>query len=160
MRKSLEAIGLAALALQLWVTYRSLSGPDRLPARIPTHFDAAGNPNAWGSPSVLLFLTIIAVGLYVALTMVARFPAGFNYPVQVTEENRMRLQGITLDMLAWLKAELACLFAVLQWGMLQAARSSEGRLPRLVLPGFLAVLFATVGWHFVAILRAAHSART
>jgi len=81
MRKSLEAVALAALAFQAWITYRAFFGPDPLPAKIPTHFDAAGNPNAWGSPATLLFLPAIAVFIYLLFTVVTRFPSAFNYSV-------------------------------------------------------------------------------
>ena len=147
MRKSLEAIGLIALAVLVWITYQALAGPERLPDRIPTHFDMAGNANGWGSPAMLLLLPVVAVGLYLAMTVISRFPMAFHYPVRVTPANLPRVQELTLDMVTWLKTELACLFAVLQWWMIQAARSGDGRLPALLVPGFLVVIFATVGWY-------------
>ncbi len=155
MRKSLEAIGLGALALLAWITWSALNGPQRLPDRIPTHFDVAGNPNGWGSPAMLLLLPVVAVALYLTMTVVARFPSSFNYPVRVTPENRLRLQDLTLSMIAWLKTELACLFVCLQWFMIQAARSGEGRLSPLMMPGFLVVVFGTLGWYMVAAVRTA-----
>jgi len=155
MRKTLEAVGLGALAVLAWITYNAFNGPEPLPDRIPTHFDVAGNPNGWGSPAMLLLLPVIAGALYVTLTVVSRFPSAFRYSVSVTKENRPRLQEVTLDMLAWLKAELACLFAALQWWMIQAARTAEGRISPWLLPGFLAVVLATAGWHIFALFQAA-----
>ena len=67
----------------------------------------------------------------------------------------MRLTGLTLDMATWLKSELACLFAALQWWMIQAARSGDGRLPVLLGPGFLVVIFATISWYIAAVIRTA-----
>ena len=64
MRKTLEAVGLGALAVLFWDTYRALYGPDPLPDRIPTHFDIAGQPNGWarlprfGCSLLWLFLSI------------------------------------------------------------------------------------------------------
>jgi uncharacterized membrane protein len=155
MRKSLEAIALIALFLMGWITYLAFDGPDRLPDRIPTHFDIAGNPNGWGSPAALLLLPIVAVGLYFAMTVVSRFPAAFNYPVRVTRQNLPRLQSLTLDMIVWLKAELACFFAILQWAIIRAVRSGQGQLFTWLVPGLLIVVFSTIGWHFVALFRAA-----
>jgi hypothetical protein len=42
--------------------------------------------------------------------VVARFPSAFNFPVGVTAENRPLLEALTLDMIAWLKMEMVCLF--------------------------------------------------
>jgi uncharacterized membrane protein len=155
MRKSLEAISLAALALIAWITWQALYGPNPLPGRVPTHFDAAGNPNGWGPSSTLLFLPVMAVGLYLLISLVAQFPAVFKYPVRVTEENRARLQTLTLQMVAWLKVELVCLFAWIQWFIIQSVRQGHGSFPAAVVPLFLIAILGTAGWHIMAIFRAA-----
>lgn len=155
MRKILEAVGLGALTVLVWITYEALAGPTRLPERIPTHFDAAGNANGWGSPATLLLLPIVAVGIYLLISVVSMFPASFNYPVRVTAENWARLQEVTLDMVTWLKAELACLFAGIQWAILHAVQSGDGRLPVLLVPGFLVIIFGTALWHIFALFRMA-----
>ncbi len=106
MRRTLEVVSLAGLAVLFWITWRAFYGPDPLPARIPTHFDIAGNPNGWGSPSSLLLLPAVALAIYLGMTVVSKFPSAFNYPVRVTPENRPRLQALTLQMIAWLKTEM------------------------------------------------------
>ncbi len=150
MRKILEAISLGALALQLWITHRALYGPGRLPERIPTHFDFAGNPNGWGSPAMLLLFPAVAVALYLIITVVARFPSAFNYPVPVTAENRPRLQALVLGMIAWLKMELVCLFTWIQWSIIETARRGQGGLTPVLMPLSILAIFGTVIWYFVA----------
>ncbi len=157
MRKLAEVLALAGLATLCWLTWSALNGPNRLPDKVPTHFDAAGNANAWGSPSGMILIPMIAAGLYVLLTVVARFPSAFHYPVRATPMNLPRLQAITLGMVAWIKAEMLCLFAVLQGVFIQAARSGNGALFGKVMPVFLVVIFGTIGLHFVALFRAARS---
>ena len=158
MRRTLELAGLIALAILAWITYAALYGPNRLPARVPTHFDAAGNANAWGSPAGMVIMPVIAGGIYLLMTVVARFPSAFNYPVRVTLATLPRLQAIALNMIASIKVELVCLFAVLQWVFVQSARSGEGHLFPRVLPVFLVLIFGTVALHFVALFRAANGA--
>ena len=157
MRKTLELAGLFALGILAWITYAALYGPDRLPDRVPTHFDAAGNPNGYGSPAGMIILPIIAAGVYLLMTVVARFPSAFNYPVRVTPANRPRLQQITLTMISWIKVEMVSLFAVLQWVFVQSARDNNGHLFPKVLPVFLILIFSTVALHIVALFRAASS---
>lgn len=154
MRKSLEAISLIALAVLVWITWQALYGPVPLPDRVPTHFDAAGNANGWGPPSTLWLLPVVAAALYLLITILAQFPKAFNYPVRLTDENRARLEALTLQMIAWLKVELVCLFVVLQWSIIDSVRQGEGKLSPAFLPVFLAAVFATLGWHIVAIFRA------
>ena len=64
MRQSLIWTGWFALALNGWITYRAVWGPNPLPERIATHFDAAGNPNGWGPPAMLLLLPVIGAVVF------------------------------------------------------------------------------------------------
>lgn len=157
MRKTLNLLGLAALLILCWITWDALWGPHRLPDRVPTHFDGGGHPNAWGPPTGMILLPVVAGVLFVLMTLVARFPGAFHYPVRVTRLNTERLQAITLDMIAWLKVENSCLFLVLQWAFIQSARTDDGHLFPMILPFFIVAIFGTVGWHFVAMFRLARA---
>lgn len=153
MRKTLEGVGWIALAVMAWETYSAVWGEHRLPDRIPIHFDLAGNPNGWGSPKGLFILPVVGLGVYLMMGWVTRFPAAFNYPVRVLPENRERAQELALDMIAWLRAEMACLFCTLQMAVIGAARA--GRAPELawLMPVFLAVVLGTIAWFMVALVR-------
>jgi uncharacterized membrane protein len=156
MRKTMEVVGLGLLAALYGITYSALNGSDRLPDRIPTHFDISGQPNGWGSPSILWLLPAVATGVYLVMTILARIRfRRYNLPVPVTESNLPFIQQQTSTMIAWIKFEIICLFTYLQWSILQAARSAEFRLSPLMIPVFLVVIFSTVGWNLVAIIRGA-----
>jgi uncharacterized membrane protein len=160
MYKALETICLAALALMVWVTWAALYGPDPLPATIATHFDMAGHANGWGSSKMLLLLPAVALSIYLVMTLVARAPGSFNYPVRVTAENRPRLEKLSLKMIGWLKAEVLCLVAWLQNATIVAARHpAQGFAPPVILvPVSIAVIFATIAGFIVAMRRAARPA--
>jgi hypothetical protein len=153
MRKTLETISLGSLVVLFGITYQALDGPDPLPARIPTHFDLAGNPNAWGPPATLWFLPGLAVLLYLGITVTALFPSAFHYPVPVTAENRDRLQALSLQMIAWLKVDLTLLFTWIQWSIIGGIRSGRFTLSPAIVPLFLVVIFGTLIGHVVAMFR-------
>jgi hypothetical protein len=157
MRKSLESISLAALAFMFWLYWSARFGPGRLTGSIPTHFNFAGQPDAWGKPTMLPVLPVVAAATYLLITLVARFSSTFNFPVKVTAENRPRLEALTLDMLVWLKMEIVCLFAWIQWSTIEVSRQGRGGLSPALLPVFLVAIFGTIGWFIVAMRRAAHS---
>lgn len=81
-----------------------------IPAQIPTHFDAAGTPNSWGSKNSLLVELVIAVAAFVLIAIVERFPNSWNFPVKVTSENKERLTHICLVMIGVLKILVTCIF--------------------------------------------------
>ncbi|MGA2049119.1 MAG: DUF1648 domain-containing protein [Terracidiphilus sp.] len=155
MHKTLEVIGLGALGLLAWITYWAVNGPNPLPQRIPTHFAANGQADAWGSPLSLWLLPIVAAGVYLLISLVSLFPASFNFPVRVTPVNRRRLEALTLQMMSWIKVELVSLFLFIQWSILQSVRNGKGTLSPMMVPLFLVVVFATVGLHLAAVFRAA-----
>ena len=158
MRKSVEVVGLGMLVVLYYVTWSAISGPNPLPDRIPTHFDISGNPNAWGSPQVLVMLPIIATGLYVMMTVLASIKTSrYNLPVRVTPANLPFIREQTGVMVSWLKLEFVSLFTYVQWTIVQSARSGEFHFSPLMIPVFLITVFATVGWHLVVILRGANT---
>jgi uncharacterized membrane protein len=160
MFESRRFIALVAFIYQIWITIDALVGPHRLPDRIPVHFDSAGNPNGWGSPASLMLplFPAIALGVFVLMSFIARHPELFNYPVQVTDENRGRLQAITLNLLAWMRMEMVCLFATVQWLIISSARHPQGGFSQWVgapIVAWIVVIFATVILNVLALRRAA-----
>lgn len=155
MRTPLNAAALFLLVLVWAATGYAVFGPHPLPSTIPTHFDAQGHPNGWGTPAMLWLLPGIALFVYALMSVVARFPSSFNYPVRVTAQNRDRLQGIALGMIAWLKIELVCLFGWIQFNVIRFAREGHSDLSPAFVPLVTAVVFATTIVHIVAMFRAA-----
>lgn len=156
MRKTMEVVGLGMLAVLFWITYSALNGAEKLPDRIPTHFDISGQPNAWGPPGFLWLLPIIGTGVYLLMTVLGSIQfRRYNLPVPVTDTNLPFIQKQTGAMVMWIKCELLCLFVYLQWSIIQSARSNEFRLSPWLIPLFLLVIFSTVGWHLTAIIRGA-----
>jgi uncharacterized membrane protein len=160
MRKTLETIALGALAFLFWITYQALYGSEPLPDRIPTHFNLAGQPDGWGSPSSLMLLPIVAASLYLLITLGGLFPPRFKAPIRETPENRAQLVALTHQMLAWFKMDLVCLFVWIQWSILDGVRSGRSRLSPAILPVFLIAIFGALGWHLAAMIRASRAGST
>ena len=154
MRKILEVLSLAGLASIIGFTWQALNGPEPLSGRVPTHFDAAGNANAWGPPSTLWLLPVIGVALYLFITLISLLPVRIRSAANLSPESRARMEALTHQMVAWIKLELICLFAWIQWSILQFARQGEGSLSPIAVPIFIAVVLATMGLHAVAIIGA------
>jgi hypothetical protein len=152
MRNWLEGIALLVLGLHIAITVRALFGSDQLPERIPIQFDATGHPVGWGSPAMLLLLPAITLIIYLLFTVVTRFPGAFNYPVKVTVFNRVRMQNLALDMMAWLKVEIVGLLTWMQWVTVEIARDPGRYIPGMT-PAALVAVFATVSVYIVMMFR-------
>ena len=154
MRKSLEAIALLLVLLIWGMTAYAISGPNPLPGRIATHFNAAGQADGWGTPAMLWMLPVVATVIYGLMGLVARHPGAFNFPMRIAPGSRPRLEALALNMIAWLKAEVVCLFVWIQYQTIHLARRGEGALPAFVLPLVLVGVFGTIGCHIAAMRRA------
>jgi uncharacterized membrane protein len=156
MRKIMEVASLMTLGFLYWITWAALNGSEPLPLRIPTHFDISGQPNAWGSPQVLWLLPVIGTGLYLLMTALGSIRyRRYNLPVRVTQANLSFIQDQTAVMVSWIKFEMLCLFAWIQSTIIQGARTGEFHLSPAIVPVFLVVIFATVGWCLALIIRGA-----
>ena len=108
---------------------------------LPSHFGFSGQPNAWGDKSSLLVSLIIGMAIYILLSVIELFPRIWNFPVQLTEQNREKLVAIALDMFILLK-----LVIVLAFGMINYWTITAHALPVWFLPLFLFILFGGVAF--------------
>ena len=86
--------------LIIWLIYHA-------PDIVPTHFDGAWNPNAYGSPTSIVIPCIILTIVAVSCMIVAYYPRLINSAVKITNIRQaelsirsVRVTGITLLLLA------------------------------------------------------------
>lgn len=94
----------AAVALALLVLYPTL------PETIPTHFDFAGRPDAWGPRSSVFLLAGIFIALIGGMTWLSHRPEVFNYPGVVTEHNAQAMYRAGEQVVVWLNGACALVF--------------------------------------------------
>ncbi len=159
MRKILETLALLLLIFVCAVTAYAVAGPHPLPPRIPTHFNAAGQPDGWGTPAMLWMVPVMAAGIYLLMSLVARYPASFNFPGRPRPAQRRQLEVIALNMISWLKLEIVTLLAFIQYWTIRIVRQGQGRLSPAFLPAALVVVFGTIAWHIAAMRRTARASQ-
>jgi uncharacterized membrane protein len=134
----MDIVSLGGLALFwgyfIW-TYR------QMPDQVPTHFDAAGAVNDWGSKGTLWLLPSIAAVIFVGFTLLSRIPEKFNYAVTITPENAQRQYSMALKMIAILKTVIIYLFLFIYYTIAQMMlRQTKGMGP-WTMPIVLGVIF-------------------
>ena len=108
--KFLIALG-CFLLLLTWglAIYGMLCSPDT----IPIHFNAYGEPDAYGDKTNFLIEPIMSTLLYFGIVYLNKFPHVFNYPVKITKENARTNYRIAIRMMHWLAIGLAFLFLLI-----------------------------------------------
>jgi uncharacterized membrane protein len=138
----LEAIALMGV-LVTWLL--AISNYSALPDTLPRHFNLEGQPDGFGSKSILFILPIVIIAVYAILTVAARFPHSFNYPYAITEENAERQYKNSTLMLRVLKVITVGMFLYLTLAtILNGLGYMQGLGPWFV-PVTLLSLLGTVG---------------
>ena len=91
----------------------------KLPEQIPTHYNMAGEIDAYGGRGILLLMPIIGLVMNLTLAIVGRFPQSWNTGVRVTVLNRTRGYRLVRDLMADLRLSMAVFFA--GFGIYQAS---------------------------------------
>lgn len=116
----------------------------RLPDEIPAHFNISGEVDRYGSPFMLLLLTMIGVGLWALLGFLERHPEWHNYPARLNETNAARFYQSSRMLLNRIKNISLVLFAYLQWEMVRVALGATDGLSKFGTGGLLVLLFAVI----------------
>ncbi|HEY9718265.1 MAG TPA: DUF1648 domain-containing protein [Trichormus sp.] len=90
-----------------------------LPDVVPSHFDLQGTPNGFSPRSIVWVVALFALGTYVAMTVVARFPHTFNYVFPITEKNAPKQYVLARKFLSILKLEGILLLFFAGWNIIQ-----------------------------------------
>ena len=127
------------ILLALWAL--TITHYSTLPDTIPTHFNAAGEADGFGSKASIIGLPFIATLLFIGLTVLNRYPHIFNYPSPVTQDNALRLYTLATRMLRYLKLILVVVFGGIGFMTVQHATGKAAGLGVWFLPLTLVLTF-------------------
>jgi uncharacterized membrane protein len=136
--KLVELLGWIIL-LALWTL--TICHYSTLPETIPTHYNAAGKADGFGSKASIIGLPVIATLLFIGLTVLNRYPHIFNYPTAITQDNALRLYTLATRMLRYLKMVLVLVFGGIEFMTIQNATGKAAGLGTWFLPLTLVLIF-------------------
>ncbi len=113
---------------------------NQLPDTIPTHFNALGEPDSYGSKNTIWILPVIGLILYVGLTILNKYPHVFNYPVEVTESNAGKLYQTATRVIRILKLIITSIFVYLCYGTINSGINDANGLGTWFLPVFIVII--------------------
>ena len=136
--KLVDLLGWLILLLLWGWTFTHFSD---LPDTIPTHFNATGEADGFGSKASIIGLPLIATLLFIGLTVLNRYPHSFNYPTAITQDNALRLYTLATRMLRYLKLVLVLVFGGIELLTIQHATGKAAGLGVWFLPLTLVLVF-------------------
>ncbi len=112
-----------------------------LPGTIPTHYNGAGEADGFGGKSGILILPIIATLLFVALTILNKYPQIFNYPTKITEKNALWQYTNATRMIRYLKFIIVIIFGFIEFQTIRNAKGQTSGLGAWFLPMIWGLIF-------------------
>lgn len=106
-----RVLGVLAPALLIGAIVFVLIRWPRLPAEIPSHYNAAGEVTGYSGRGLLFLMPVIGLIGDAVIALVGRFPKSWNTGVRVTLYNRVRVYRALRDLMAELRLGLAVAFA-------------------------------------------------
>lgn len=158
-REELLMPKLISLALVFYSYFLIHTNISNLPQLIPTHFNAAGEADGWGSPSTLWILLGVQILTSVVFLCVPylgqRFPQFVNLGLRklsdYSPEQRLRILPLLHDMMGYMSIVTNLYFAFTLHCLIQAAGQPHPHLPVALPLGLL--LGATLGLTFYYLRR-------
>jgi uncharacterized membrane protein len=133
--KALELTGwMMVILLWAFAAYNYSTLPDK----IPTHFNAAGQVDDYGSKIFIFLLPVIGTLLYPLMTVLNKFPHIFNYPKEITAENAEAQYTNATRLMRYLKLGCMVTFFIIEYTMAQVATGKSVGLGTWFLPLTLA----------------------
>lgn len=147
--------GLALICLVVLFFLPLLDFSD-LPDKIPSHFNAAGEPDAFSSARSIWILPVTGLITWILLTATGFFPRIYNYPVQITPENAEAQYRTATRLLRTIKCIVVAMFAyMVHRTILTASGEAEG-MGKIFLPVSMVILFGAIILYIIKALNQKH----
>lgn len=152
MGKLANVIGLLSLVVAISALAMNFS---TLPAQVPTHYNALGEPDGWGKKYFIFISLGIGVVLWLFITWLESRPHLHNYS-NLTADNAERQYSNSVVMLAMIKNEILCIMALGVCNDIAVAKGGKTLLGMWEMPIFVGIIFGTV---FIFVVRSARLAK-
>lgn len=116
-----------------------------LPSEIPRHFGFSGEPTAWSGRWSAILPIVVAVALYLGLTLLNRAPHVFNYPWPITQRNAAIQYRLARSMVTWLKAICVLMMVSIVWSQTRVALGDADGISPFLIFGFLIGIHVVLG---------------
>ena len=120
-----------------------------LPDTIPIHYGADG----YGSILTIFLLPAIGTLLFAGLTMLNKYPHLFNYPHEITEENKERSYRSAQKIISALKLLITLISAYITFVTIRKSDSDTASLGTLFLALTCFMTFGLIAYYIARMLR-------
>lgn len=157
---SLETIdwlieGLSLICLVVMFVLPLLSF-NELPDKIPSHFNAAGEPDAFSSGRSIWILPVTGLITWILLTLAGFLPRIYNYPVQITPENAEAQYRTATRLIRAIKCIVIAMFAYMVHRTILTAAGEANGIGKTFLPVSMVILSGAIIFYIIKAFNQKH----
>ncbi len=131
-----EILTLSLLVLLILYTFMVYQ---EMPETIPTHFNAQGKADGFGSKNTMWLLPVIGVLFYVAFSILNRFPHVHKYSVNITAENALKNYRFSTRVLRFTLLSIILLFIYIEYAIVSYLNDNTNVFGDWFLPMIISV---------------------
>ncbi len=124
-----------------------------LPETIPIHYNIAGQADNFGEKSNLFILPVVATILFIALTILNKFPHLFNYPAGITQHNALKQYAIATRFIRYLKFIIVMIFGSIVLLTIRNANGKPNGPVAWFLPLILGLIFLPLAYFVIKLFK-------
>ncbi len=113
-------------------------------ARVPVHFNYAGEPDRWGDGCSIFLLPLLSCVLYVLMLCSARKPQLINWPINVSKEEKAELIPYAVPFVQRINVLAMMLLSYLSNGSFMVALGHWKKLPVLPLYAIVCLIIVLI----------------
>lgn len=132
---------LAAVWILVSVNYTSL------PDTIPTHYNLAGTPDAYGYKGIIWTLPLLGSLLLGILSILNQHPESFNYYGEVTPHNAARQYAAATRTLRYIQLAVVTMFGAIAYQTILIAKGQHIGAWGWAMSAIAIAIVARIGWH-------------
>lgn len=137
------------LMLLIFMTIYAIWSFFGLPETIPTHFNARGEADGFGSKATIFATPGIALFTYLIFHFVGKMsPESYNYPITITEENKTFQFTLSRIFLKVMNLWTMILMAYITWAIVHSGLGGESVFNPLGLWILIGGLFGLMGIYY------------
>ncbi len=136
-------IGLGHILFQVLFILLNLSD---LPEQIPTHFNASGKADGYGSPSTLWMFPMLTFFISILLGVIASGSTFFTLKEPETEAAAEKIGALARKLLLYLSFIVSGIFSFATLHIISTAKGIDLVPKPFILPVLLVLILVPVGW--------------
>lgn len=113
---------------------------------VPTHYNMRGEVDGYGSKNTILYILPIALIIYIAMSILGRYPQIYNYAVNITTENKEKQYNMASTFMRVINVEIMVIFVSMQI-RLDITGNNNGNSFLIFLPIELIIIFGSIAFY-------------